>query len=122
MCKCQTWGVRGENTDSTRCPIHGGKKMTEHEELLAIHAICMDAANCPEEKEGDTLTVKMVKRMAIFANQAPESSENFVELARRYEKAKDTISEQDRILRSVIEKMTADNGGTVPGWLLDLAP
>jgi F0F1-type ATP synthase beta subunit len=96
--------------------------MTEHEELLAIHAICMDVANCPEEKEGDTLTVKMIKRITIFANHAQESSENFVELARRYEKAKDTISEQDRILRSVIEKTAADNGGTVPGWLLDLAP
>jgi len=78
MCKCQTWGVRGENTDSTRCPIHGVKKMTEHEELLAIHAICMDVANCPEEKEGDTLTVKMVKRMAIFASTAPIKDINTV--------------------------------------------
>lgn len=48
--------------------------MTEHEELLAIHAICMDVANCPEEKEGDTLTVKMVKRMAIFINTADVKS------------------------------------------------
>lgn len=48
--------------------------MTEHEELLAIHAICMDVENCPVEADADTLTVKMVKRMAIFINTADVKS------------------------------------------------
>jgi len=32
------------------------------------------------------------------------------------------FQESDKVFRAVVDKLTADNGGTVPGWLLDLAP
>ena len=43
--------------------LEGGESAA-HEELRAIHAICLDVANCPPVKAGDTLTVRYVKDLA----------------------------------------------------------
>lgn len=43
------------------------------------------------------------------------------ELGRLNKRIKE-LEENDRVFRKVIDKLTTDNGGTIPGWLLDLAP
>lgn len=40
----------------------------------------------------------------------------------RLEKRLVELEENDRVFRKVVDKLTADNGGTIPSWLLDLAP
>lgn len=41
-----------------------------HSELLQIHRICMDVANCPPVADGDALTVRYVKDLAALVNRS----------------------------------------------------
>ena len=51
--------------------------MSEHDELVAIHKVCMCIAEVEESLPSDTHTVRKVKEMAVRINKSRAENERF---------------------------------------------
>ncbi|MCR4307536.1 MAG: hypothetical protein NUV80_03175 [Candidatus Berkelbacteria bacterium] len=76
----------------------------------------MDAEKVYQDSEGkDRSLDQMVKWEPYWAANRIREGERAIERVK-------VLEDSDRVFRQVIEKITADNNGMTPGWLLDLVP
>ncbi|HHT9146453.1 MAG: hypothetical protein Q7J12_00120 [Syntrophales bacterium] len=74
----------------------------------------LEKAYCNLEGEKRTV-LQMVKDNPEWAANRVQAGEEAIEQVK-------VLRDSDKVFRQVIEKLTADNHGMTPGWLLDLVP
>jgi len=76
----------------------------------------MDAEKVYQDSEGNNCSInEMIKREPYWAVNRLREGEAAIERVK-------VLEDSDKIFRQVIEKLTDENHGMTPGWLLDLMP